>query len=82
MEDLQELIAGAPRADAVTLATRVVVERGRATAAQLAEIGAGEPLRLHEARACCELEIGGQVVARGRIERRRGVTQFVCEEVV
>ena len=49
---------------------------------QLTELTAGDHLRLEDATRCCELEIGGRVVARGRIHLRRGTAQFVCEELL
>ena len=81
MQDTRDLIRSAPSAGAVRLGTRVVVERGTATAMQLTDLAPGAPLVLQAAKSCCELEIGGRVVARGRIDLRRGAAQFVCEEL-
>ena len=57
--------------DRVTLPTRLIVHRAELTAADLAAIvqrGEYAPVE----GAVCELEAGGQILARGRMVRRRG----------
>jgi hypothetical protein len=55
----------------VTLPTRIIVSRSQLSAAELAGIAQkGELTPAGE--DTCELEAGGQILARGRIVRRRG----------
>ncbi len=59
----------------VLLPTRIVVHRLELTTEALAEaIRSGELVPASE--GSCELESGGQVLARGRIVRRRGEYYF------
>jgi hypothetical protein len=57
--------------DRVTIPTRIIVNRLELTTAALAEIlSKGELAPTDE--GTCELETGGQIIARGKIVRRRG----------
>jgi flagellar motor switch/type III secretory pathway protein FliN len=69
--------------DRVTIPTRVVVHRARMTSAALAQVartGSYAPPGT-AGESVCELEAGGQVVARGRIVRRRGGFFFKVLEI-
>ncbi len=57
--------------DRVTLPTRVIVHREELTAAELAAIVQRGEYAPAEG-ATCEMEAGGQVLARGRMAKRRG----------
>jgi hypothetical protein len=57
--------------DRVTLPTRIIVHRAELTAAELAVIVQGGEYAPAEG-ATCEMEAGGQILARGRMVRRRG----------
>jgi hypothetical protein len=66
--------------DRIAIPSRVVIRRTVLTANALSKIvqdGAFEP----GGEATCELEAGGQVVARGRIIARRGKSYFKVLEV-
>ena len=65
--------------DRVTLPTRIIVHRSRQSATALAGIVQKGELAPADGRAC-ELESGGQVLARGRIVRRRGQWFFKVTE--
>jgi hypothetical protein len=57
--------------DRITIPTRVIVNRIELTTAALAEtLSKGELAPTGE--SACELEAGGQIMARGKIVRRRG----------
>jgi hypothetical protein len=57
--------------DRVTLPTRVIVHRAELTASELAAIVQKGEYAPAEG-ATCEVEAGGQILARGRMVRRRG----------
>ena len=62
---------------AVKMPTRVVIHRGRLTPAEVAAVGSeGVYGPLPEEERICQLEVGGEVLARGRIVRRRGRCYF------
>ncbi len=61
--------------DRVTLPTRIIVGRVALTAAALADVVAAGELPA-PAAGTCELEAGGQILARGKIVRRRGRYSF------
>jgi hypothetical protein len=66
--------------DRIGLNTRVVVQRGAMSAGALAGTlrdGVWEP----EGGEACELEAGGQVLARGAIVRRKSAWYFKAIEV-
>ena len=64
-----------PLADRIKLPTRVVVNRGELSPADVAAIkAAGEYTPDNE--GVCELEVGGMILARGRVIKRRGHTYF------
>jgi hypothetical protein len=65
--------------DRVKLPTRVIVHRSAMSAATLAAVVQKGELAPGDGRAC-ELEAGGQVLARGRIVRRRGEWYFKVTE--
>jgi len=64
--------------DRVTLPTRIIVNRVQLTAAALSDlVSKGE---FSPGGETCELEAGGQVLARGKIVRRRGAYFFKVVE--
>jgi hypothetical protein len=66
--------------DRITLPTRIVVNRAEQSASGLAVI-VQEGAYCPAAGDTCEMESGGQVLARGRIVRRRGGFFFKVIEV-
>jgi hypothetical protein len=65
--------------DRITIPTRIIVDRIELTAAALAEaLSRGELLT--GGGATCELEAGGQILARGKIVKRRGGFFFKVRE--
>jgi hypothetical protein len=61
--------------DRISVPTRIVVHRSELSTTALAQVirnGEFAP----EAGRTCELEAGGQIIARGRIVRRRGESWF------
>ena len=80
MSDLRESIGRSIAADRVRLPARVILRRGDTTPAAIADLVDGEPLPSGgNDRECCELEVGGSVVARGRIAAKGDRQVFVCE---
>ncbi len=65
--------------DRVTLPTRIIVNRSRQSATALAGIVQKGELAPSDGRVC-ELEAGGQVLARGKIVHRRGQWFFKVME--
>ena len=64
-----------PDLDRIQVATRIIVHRSEISTTALGEvIQKGE--FVPSGGEVCELEAGGQVVARGRIVRRRGESWF------
>ena len=55
----------------ITLPTRIIVQRMRLSAEDLAGSAREDALRPAGAETC-ELEAGGQVIAQGKIVRKRG----------
>ena len=82
-ENLTDFLRSSPVAERVRLPARVVVQRTKFTPRELAKIrdqGSYGPVADDE--TVCELEAGGQVLARGRIVRRRGQWYFQIKEVL
>jgi hypothetical protein len=65
--------------DRVTLPTRIIVKRMELTAAALAQVLQSGELSPADG-GVCELEAGGQVLARGRIVKRGGKFWFKVTE--
>ena len=64
-----------PDLDRIPVATRVIVHRSEISTTALGEIIRKGEFAPPDGEVC-ELEAGGQVIARGRIVRRRGVSCF------
>jgi len=68
-----------PNLDRISVPTRIIVHRSELSTAALGEIiQKGE--YVPSGGDVCELEAGGQVIARGRIVRRRGESCFKVME--
>jgi len=82
-ESMAEFLASSSAAQRIKLPARVVLHRTVLTPREIARIKSGErTLSPDSDEAVCELEVGGQVVAKGRIVRRRGRYQFKVREVM
>jgi hypothetical protein len=66
--------------DRISLPTRVVVQRLPLMPPALGALARGGELTA-EGGTTCELESGGQVLARGRIVKRRGEYFFKVQEI-
>ncbi len=80
MRDLRQFLGESPIAGRVSLPTAVILHRLTLTPEDIGRIvteGALAPV----GEPACELEIGGQCVARGRIVRRRGAWFFKVTEM-
>jgi hypothetical protein len=64
-----------PDLESIPVATRIIVHRSEISTTALGEIIQKGEFLPSEGEVC-ELEAGGQVIARGRIVRRRGVSCF------
>ena len=76
MDQLADFFEKSPIAERITLPTRIILHRlelSPDTAAAAMEAGALEPPVEGQ---CCELEVGGQLIARGKLVRRRGAWCF------
>jgi hypothetical protein len=71
MTELERFLAESPVAEGVTLPTRLVLERRRLSGVDIDEIRAAGTFEASPG-ALCELEAGGQVIAVGKIVKRRG----------
>ncbi len=65
--------------DRITLPTRIIVGRVALTAAALADVVSAGELPAPPG-GTCELEAGGQILARGKIVRKRGRYYFSVTE--
>ncbi len=80
-EKTRAFLAGSPLARSLRLPARIVLQRTKLTAQELAAIPRAESYGpVPEAERACELEVGGQVLARGRIVKRRGAYWFRVRE--
>ena len=80
MEDVKAFLSDSPLAGRIALPTRIVVRRVELGTDALAEImqkGEFAPA----GGDTCELEAGGQVLARGKIVKRRGEIFFKVVEI-
>lgn len=81
MDRLSDFLTHSPIAEQTKLPATVVIKRMHTSSAELLSIkekGEFGPLVIDGKK--CELEIGGQVVARGRIVRNRGKLHFRVTE--
>lgn len=80
MEFLSRFLKESPLAARVSLPASLVLRRlslSPEEAVSIAESGRCEA----KGAECCELEVGGQCLAAGRIVRRRGRSYFKVEEI-
>jgi hypothetical protein len=80
MDDLKRFLEESPIAARVALPTNIVVRRltlNPEAVESIAESGTFTP----SGGEACELEVGGQCIARGRIVRRRGRSYFKVLEI-
>ena len=82
-ESTVEFLASSPVAERIKLPARVVLHRTVLTPREIARIKSGErTLSPDSEEAVCELEVGGRIVATGRIVKKRGKYQFRVREVM
>ena len=82
MADVSAYLADSPIAKRVKLPATLVLKREQKSSSELLAIkekGLFGPVEI--AMAACELEVGGQIVATGRIVRRRGETYLKVSSV-
>ena len=80
MRDVKRFLEESPVAARVSLPTTIILHRltlNPADVEQIIEEGSFTP----GGDRTCDLEIGGQCVARGRIVRRRGEHWFLVTEI-
>jgi hypothetical protein len=80
MDKVKQFLAESPIASKVKLTTKIVIHRLKLTpdaAGKIMESGAFSP----PGGGVCELEVGGQCIARGRIVRKRGGYFFKVTEM-
>ena len=75
MEDVRKFLEESPIAPAVSLPSVVIVHRQKLSPAAVGEI-MGSRVFAPSGEEACELEVGGRLVARGRLIRKRGRTYF------
>ncbi len=79
MDEVGRFLAESPISERISISTALILERRRLSASELDAIessGTYAP----SLGAICELEAGGQVVARGKIVRRGGKSFFKVTE--
>ena len=79
MENLEEFLKQSKMAARVVLPTHVVVGRDRLSSEALAALSTRGTYAGGD--SACDLEVGGQVVARGRVVTRRGKRYFQVREI-
>jgi hypothetical protein len=80
MDNLKRFLEESPLASKVVLTTNIVIHRLKLSpqkVGQIMESGTFTP----SGDEVCELEIGGQTIARGRIVKRRGEGYFKVIEM-
>ncbi len=80
-DSVRDFLSKSPLANRIKLPTRIVVQRTQVSSGRLVQIkkdGSYGPVPKEE--EVCELEVGGQVIARGKIVRRRGEFFFKVRE--
>jgi hypothetical protein len=80
MGDWKRFVAESSIAARVTLPTFVVVHRLTLNPAEVGRI-IQEGILVPNGQTTCQLEVGGQCVAKGRIIRRRGRSWFKVTEM-
>ena len=82
-EELKTLLAGSAAAKKISLDSRIVVQRTRLSPNELAALQReGSYGSVPREEEICELKVGGQVLARGRILKRRGKYFFKIREIL
>ncbi len=79
MDEVGRFLAESPIAERVSIPTVLILERRRLSAAEL-EAARAAGTYVPSLGLTCELEAGGQVVARGKIVRRGGKSFFKVTE--
>ena len=72
----EDFINTSPLAKRVKLKGRVILERMMMSPADIAEIRAQKRYVIPKKKAVCELEVGGQVIATGKIVKKHGEYYF------
>ena len=81
MAQLQEFLRNSTVAELVKLPARVIVHRTRLTPAEIAQLQSGESSdKIPLNPTTCELVVGDEIIASGRIVRRRGMHYFRVSE--
>jgi hypothetical protein len=81
MAELKKFLEESPMASRVTLPTRIILRRFDLGPEEVGSIVESGRLKSGDAGRTCELEIGGQRVAGGRIVKRRGEFFFKVREM-
>ena len=80
---LGSFLKGSPIAERVRPEARLVLQRTRLSLVELAAVRqAGKYGPIPDRHSVCELEVGGQVLARGKIVRKRGAYYLRITEVI
>ncbi|MBA7682456.1 hypothetical protein ES703_90806 [subsurface metagenome] len=80
-ESMFESFSNSPVAEKVKLDTRIVLHRTRLSPEDMAVIRQSKEYGpIPREQEVCELEVGGQVIARGRIIRKKGAWYFKVRE--
>ena len=79
MDTFEQFLKQSPMAARVVLPTLVVVGRDKLSSEALATLRTRGTYAGGD--AACDLEVGGQVVARGRVVTRRGLHYFQVREI-
>ena len=80
MGDLKDFLEQSPIAERVSLASRIVLRRLSLAPGAVDEIVDNHSFA-PEGGEVCELEVGGQCIARGMIAHRRGKRFFKVAEI-
>jgi hypothetical protein len=80
MESLQRFLEESPIAAKVSVPATIVLRRLSLSPEEVSDIADSGSFVLRGGE-CCELEVGGQCIARGRIVRKRGRCYFKLLEM-
>jgi hypothetical protein len=82
MAELMRFLEESPIASRVSLPTRIILRRFDLGPDEVGGIVESGRLKSGDERRICELEIGGQRIAAGRIVKRRGEFYFRVREML
>lgn len=80
-EPTRKFLDTSPIAKRVKLKSSIILHRTRVSPADIVNIRNDKTYEIPPKEAVCELEVGGKVVAKGKIVKKKGESYFKVEEI-